>query len=204
MISFTLPCNSGDHSTVTKTHLMIIMISFINNPHEEMNSLYLTHPTLGAVGCHKGCVVYFLLYIYRLFSFFLLFIIFTHPLHTKCFCSRRRTQMSSSTAYGDIQITLKANSVPCSSFLWPWESLHPGWWEFFNRKSKPLSARWEDSSGLQKPANQGIADLVRSVCGLEKSVQTRTPAGVREVSDNSMHWMTSRLCSLLNKTLFTL
>ena len=100
----------------------------------------------------------------------------------ECFCFRR-TQMSSSTAYGDIQISLKANRVPeALSFL---ETLASGMVRVFDRKSKPLSAGWEDRSGLQKPADQGVADLVRSVCGLEKSVQTRTPVEVQE--DNSLH-----------------
>ena len=46
-------------------------------------------------------VVYFLLYIYRLFSLFLLFTVFT-PLHEECFCARRRTQLCSLTTHRDI------------------------------------------------------------------------------------------------------
>ena len=55
--------------------------------------------------------------------------------------------MSSSTTYRDIQISLSANSVPSSSFPWPWKGL----------KSK--------------------TDFVRSVCVLEKAVQIRTGLG---------------------------
>ena len=78
-------------------------------------------------------------------------------------------------------------------------------WEFvFDRKSKTLSASWEYSFSLQKQADYGIADLVRSVWIKEFSSDSDPIGLVREVSDNSMHWMTSRLCSLLTKKLFTL
>ena len=108
------------------TSLWHVLFSIILQLLEESNTLpyksmtlRMTIPSLPPMSRMEGLqgtssleitfdyVMYFLL-----FSLFLLFIIFTHHLHKECFCFRRRTQMCSSTTYGDIQITLSANSVP--------------------------------------------------------------------------------------------
>ena len=78
-----------------------------------------TPQVVGAGTLCRCCSVFSFTYIYRLFSLFPLFIIFTHPIHKECFCFRRRTQMCSSTTYRDIQISLSANSVrDCQQCTW--------------------------------------------------------------------------------------